>query len=407
MKHCPKCSRTFPDESQKFCTVDGGILIGEPTVDPNATIRVNPADLEMLMPQTRRDKVAKPGQPPEIQKPPETQKVPEVSKPPDMGATLYAPAGGPPPNVAPPQPPPKPVSNSAPAVSPAGTERPQPLPGRAPAIPSAAVPIPAKKRSWLPWILGILLLLLLLGFSGLAALVYFLKPRVDEFLQRSAVTGQERTGATAKNNRTESNTTSTNSAATATFVPPAGAIKFANSRARLDGKLAAHYIGFSFYYPQSWQSDTSAGVAGSSNFVKIERRLPPDFTQENFAVGWYSSGGTFETDEPTFPQLVEFLGSTLSKSFPEYRKVSEGPTTVNSLPGYEFRFVSSSKGTEKGDIDVWGRVIFLPTGIKGKDTGATLIMLATSLAPELSGVEDVGAKGETPVVLDSFRFNDN
>ena len=159
MKHCPKCSRTFPDESQKFCTVDGGVLIGEPTVDPNATIRVNPADLEMLMPQTR--KVVK-GKPPEIQKPPEIKKAAEVQKPPDMGATLYAPAGSPPPSVAPPPPPKSPPS--APAVSPVGAERPQPSAARGPGMPSAAIPTaPAKKKSWLPWVLGILLLLLVVG----------------------------------------------------------------------------------------------------------------------------------------------------------------------------------------------------------------------------------------------------
>lgn len=174
---------------------------------------------------------------------------------------------------------------------------------------------------------------------------------------------------------------------------PADAVKFTNSRDRLDGKLAENYVDFSFYYPESWQSDANAGVAGSSNFVKVERMLPPDFT-ENFAVGWYTSRGSFDTDRPTFPQLVELLGSTLSRSFPEYRKVSEGPTAVNSLKGYEFRFVSSSKGTENGDIDVWGRVIFLPTGVPSQRAGATLIMLATSLAPDLSSVEDVGEKGD-------------
>jgi hypothetical protein len=77
---------------------------------------------------------------------------------------------------------------------------------------------------------------------------------------------------------------------------------------------------------------------------------------------------------------------------------------VNSLDGYEFRFVSVSKGSEKGDIQVWGRVIFLPTGVAGDQTGATLVMLATSLSPELSSVEDVGEKGQMPVVLESFRF---
>jgi len=83
-------------------------------------------------------------------------------------------------------------------------------------------------------------------------------------------------------------------------------------------------------------------VAGASNFAKVERTLPPDFTQENFAVGWYTSKGTFASDESTFPQLVEVLDESGQES-PRLPQVSEGPTKVNSLDGYEFRFVSESK----------------------------------------------------------------
>ena len=121
-------------------------------------------------------------------------------------------------------------------------------------------------------------------------------------------------------------------------------------------------------------------------------------------MGWYTSQGTFAGDLPTYPQLVELLGANISKNFPDYRKVSEGPTKINSMDGYEFRFESLSKGTSKGDIQLWGRVVFLPPGVEGEKTGATLIMLSTSLAPELSGVDDVGAKGEMPIILESFRF---
>jgi hypothetical protein len=53
---------------------------------------------------------------------------------------------------------------------------------------------------------------------------------------------------------------------------------------------------------------------------------------------------------------------------------------------------------------LWGRVVFLPTGNEGDSAGATLLMLTTSLAPELSSIADVGERGEMPVVLDSFRF---
>src|SRR5215217_8156071 len=45
MKSCPKCNRTFPDEGQKFCTFDGGLLIAPRTFDPNATIRATSIDL--------------------------------------------------------------------------------------------------------------------------------------------------------------------------------------------------------------------------------------------------------------------------------------------------------------------------------------------------------------------------
>src|SRR6185369_5375596 len=121
------------------------------------------------------------------------------------------------------------------------------------------------------------------------------------------------------------------------FVPPPNTVEFANSKDKLDGRLAEHYFDFSFYYPKDWQSDPKAGVAGATNFVKVERRIPPDFTQENFVVRWYPSTGTFVGDLKSFPQKVaEFeLSNSLAKTFPEYRKVSEGPTKVNSMDAYE------------------------------------------------------------------------
>ena len=189
-----------------------------------------------------------------------------------------------------------------------------------------------------------------------------------------------------------------------TFVPPAGTVQFVNSNEKLDGKLAEHYLDFSFYYPEKWTRDPKAGVAGASNFVKVDRTLPPDFTQENFAVGWYTSTGTFAGDMPSFPERAAEFSKSLAKNIPDYKKVSEGPTKVNSMDAYEFRWEGLSAGTERGDLNLWGRVIFLPTGKEGDTTGATLIMFCTNLAGELSSVEDVGVRGQAPVILDSFRF---
>ncbi|MCM3902121.1 MAG: hypothetical protein ND866_10475 [Pyrinomonadaceae bacterium] len=384
MKRCPKCSRTFPDESQKFCTVDGGLLISDPVFDPNVTIRATAADMAPF--ETPQDVAAT------------SRELPDLNK------TIATMANAP--TVAFPR-------NTGPTGSTTASDMPLPSPGISTLPGATTQPPQAKKRSKLPLILGAVALVLLMGVAGLTAVFFYVvKPRLQEFqdgpvvVEDSPPAEETNTNTVAENTNanTNTNTNSSSEEAEVPFVPPPGTTKFANSTTNLDGKLAEHYLDFSFYYPETWETDKKAGVAGASNFVKVERRLPPDFTQENFAVGWYTSKGNFEADSPTFPRLVELLGTSLANSFPGYRKVSEGPTKVNSLDGYEFRFVSLSKGTEKGDVQVWGRVIFVPTGIEGQTAGATLIMLATSLAPELSGVEDVGEKGEMPVILESFRF---
>ncbi len=376
MKRCPKCNRSFPEENQKFCTVDGGLLITEQTFDPNMTIRATAADL--------------------VNSPAYSDDAATSRKLPDIGAITASGEK-------------KPASPRS--TGPTGTPTSSPLPPlSAAAAPGPAVQGETKKKSKLPLILGILAVLLLLGIGGIAGVFFFvIKPRLDEMRDRQGVVVRTAPPVveTNTNVNTTANTNNSNEATIPTepaFVPPADATEFANSKDKIEGKLADHYVDFSFYYPQSWQVDPKAGVAGSNNFTRVERVLPPDFTQEEFAVGWYGSKGTYEADLPVFPKLVELLSSNLAKRYPEYRQVSEGPTKINSKDAYEFRFVSLSKGTEKGDIQIWGRVVFVPTGNPEDTSGATLSMLATSLAPDLSGVADVGAKGEMPVILDSFRF---
>lgn len=380
MKRCPKCSRSYQDDNQKFCTLDGGLLVpAQEGFDPNATIL---ATTNLNSPSTESPSRSGGGTPPDLNR--------TVASKPDAPTEVFERRTGPT------------GSETVFEHSSPSTSRP-PQPRQS--APSRVAPgAPPKKKSKVPMILGILLLLLVLGVGAVVAAFFLvIRPRLDEMQadRPIAATTNENENRTGNENV---NTASSQPKTEDEYVAPPGSVKFANSQATLDGKLADHYFDFSFYYPDQWQADPKAGVPGASNFAKVERRLPPDFTQENFAVGWYTSKGTFEADESTFPQLVEILGQSLANGFPGYRKVSEGPTKINSLGGYEFRFVSVSKGTEKGEIQLWGRVVFLPTGVSGDQTGATLIMLATSLAPELAGVEDVGEKGQMPVILESFRF---
>jgi hypothetical protein len=458
MKRCPKCNRTFTTDTQKFCTHDGGVLEGidmgpetirldstdlDPDIPtkeisrqsvpefdpfktvmsrpegaaaeefdpfktsvsrPEGTIAERPRDTQdikppspMLQPTLGPPSGHLPGSDRVLQTPPQTSAPPPTPTPPPPPSA--APPAAPPTPAMPPPPPTQRLVGSGPIAASA------PLPQVAQPQQQPAAAAPAKKKSRLPLVLGILVVLLIIGGGVLGAAYFFV---VRPMLERRVVAVETPTPpAPTPNIQTTPNDSGKIGKPTVPepppYSPPADAVEFVNSKTNLDGKLAEHYVDFSFYYPERWQKDPGAGVPGAANFAKVERRLPPDFTQENFAVGWYSSAGSAEADRPVFPTLAAKLSAQFEKSFPGYSKVSEGETRVGVYDGYEFRFEGMSKNTTKGDLKLWGRLIFLPP-VDGGRNGVTLLMLATSLAPELRSVNDVGGKGELPMMLESFRF---
>jgi hypothetical protein len=267
---------------------------------------------------------------------------------------------------------------------------------------------PTKKSGKLPLIVGGVAALLLLGLGAGGFLLWFLTSKSEKpggGTTINANPGSKANANTSANGNDGSPTANANtgSAAGPAAAPPNSA-QFVNSTQNLNNLLAQHYKEFSFYYPRAWTVNAQAGTKGSTNFVKVERLMPPNFTQEEFAVSYYDSKGTLEADRDVFPVLVEKLSSKFSASYPEYQKVSEGETKINGIDGYEFRYQSISRGTEKGDITIWGRVIFLPPGVEGDKNGVTLLIFTTSIAPELKSIDDVGVRGELPVILNSFKL---
>ncbi|MEP6706448.1 MAG: hypothetical protein ABJC05_02950 [Pyrinomonadaceae bacterium] len=388
MRRCPICGRTYSKDTQKFCTVDGGALVAA-AIDPNPTIRDAPDQSAMDAPTRAISQ----------------DLVPPSSAPLDPYKTMV---GVRPPTDERRQADTGPGSQTISAPLPPATSAPLPPPAPPPGVhPTFVQPPPARKKSKMPLILGLLAVLLFVGLAGFAAGYFFVLRPLLEAKNRADRGGPEAANQNLNANvelqtPVENDNAGSKTATEPAFVPPAGTVEFVNSKDNLDGKLAEHYSDFSFYYPESWARDPQAGVPGANNFVKVERRLPPDFTQENFAVGWYASRGSFAADRQLFPSLVEALSANLEKGFPEYQKLSEGDTKVNSYDAYEFRFQSVSRNTRKGDITLWGRVVFLPPNTGAN--GATLLMLATSLAPELTSADDLGTEGQMPVILESFRL---
>jgi hypothetical protein len=123
-------------------------------------------------------------------------------------------------------------------------------------------------------------------------------------------------------------------------------------------------------------------------------------------VSWYTSNGTYDSDVSIFPDRVAALSAQLSKSLPNYKKVAEGPTQVNSLKAYDFHFNGVFK--DAGDeLPYWGRVIFIPPRGESEKNGVTIIMLVTARGTDVHNENEVGVKGEMPLILESFRFAKN
>src|SRR3977135_3842039 len=138
MKRCPKCNRSFPDDNQKFCTIDGGLLVtADKPFDPNATIQ---GSANLALP---------------VEPPPET---PISSRPPDFSATIATPSSAPTAVLPKKTGPTGSVTSSSlpPSASPAAPPpTPPPSPSRAmpnetvalPASPPAAKPAPPLPQS--------------------------------------------------------------------------------------------------------------------------------------------------------------------------------------------------------------------------------------------------------------------
>lgn len=181
-------------------------------------------------------------------------------------------------------------------------------------------------------------------------------------------------------------------------------INFNNARENLDGRLAEKYVGFSLSYPNDWTKNPNEGVKGASNFIDLANRVSTGVPIEQLLISWYDSKGTFEADRETFPRLAQKLHSIYP--IPAYKQVSEGAAKINGLDAYQVRFEAEALDKNGETVKIWGRTIFLPVKKREARSGLLITMLATSLAPALEKVEDVGEKGELAQILQSLRLEE-
>ena len=183
---------------------------------------------------------------------------------------------------------------------------------------------------------------------------------------------------------------------------PPETIFFENNRQNLKGLLLRNFAGFSLYYPESWTRNET-----DNKFLDISKKSTNGLPVEQLLIGYYESRGTLQSDREILPVLVENSNRDLKKIIPNYQVLSEGETKINGgWKAYEVKFQgggSTKKGEEK--LILWGRRFWIPAARPGTSSGYLVTLLATSLSPDVTGVDDVGVKGDLAKILETFEPN--
>src|SRR6185436_7873989 len=260
MRRCPKCNRTYQTDTQKFCTHDGGLLfdfdpdlketvqfdsnkirdaVAKPTTrdldaqlpaqfDPEATIVTPAGDPEATFISSRRDEqtVQVKGRDTKDLEPLPTQ---HQIRPPEAATSgPIAPPSGP---IAPP---PQTSAPLSPPVTsgPIGTSAPLPPYQAAAQQPSQPlVAPPAKKKSKLPLILGILAVMFVLGI-GLVVAAFFIYTKLNRRAAEPLVASEpSRTNPSLPpTSQSPSDVTNPAENEPPPYAAPADAVKFATAK---------------------------------------------------------------------------------------------------------------------------------------------------------------------------------
>jgi hypothetical protein len=253
----------------------------------------------------------------------------------------------------------------------------------------------------------VILILALLAAAGLAW--YFsagspVDPTVEQ-PSTASVTNGSGSGTNAAANTTEM------PPLPRTIVQPPNTTFYQNSKQDLRGELLRNFVGFSLFYPKTWKVNApqaGGGANARAKFLDISHETADGRMQEQMLISYFPSKGTFDLDSESFPNMVKETNETLKKILPGYQMVSEGETRVNGgWRAYEVKFQSSGTTASGEKLSVWGRRLFIPAARPGARNGFEITMLATSYAEGLTGVNDIGVKGDLATILETFEPTQN
>ena len=260
---------------------------------------------------------------------------------------------------------------------------------------------PPAKKSAMPWVLGgcgCLTLLLIVAAVLCYGLYRSSKKAVEKVAKEIEETKQLQSNTETPSSRQTPASRRTPSTRQAPSAPVSGLNTYVNAKAKLPAKLQSSFVPFSFDYPDDFEVQPQ----GDINFVKVEKYATQgkDYTAENFAVGYALFTPPQIESDLLYDQLLDQLGQQIAGGFHNYKEVKRVSETVAGVRGKAAVFQADFN--DAAGTKIYGKTILLHP--PGKKNGVTIIMLATSLDPDIRSVNDVGVKGESAEILRSFRL---
>lgn len=178
---------------------------------------------------------------------------------------------------------------------------------------------------------------------------------------------------------------------------------FQNSKGEQKGKIGMlkNYRNFTLSYPKGWVKNATA-----TNFLDVSKLAENGSLVEKWVVTPYTSTGLFSKDKELFPKLVEKSNKDIASQLKDYKVIAQGEAKIQEQGRwsvYEVKFQGTALDSLGNTMTVWGRRFWLPTQNPSLRSGFVITMLATSLSPDITGVDDIGNKGELPMILETFE----
>jgi hypothetical protein len=181
---------------------------------------------------------------------------------------------------------------------------------------------------------------------------------------------------------------------------PRGAlIRFWSMPPLADGALKKYYVPFKFLYPNYWERMSDPDAPDAADYVRV-RDMSGEWPLAAMAVGYFSAN--FD-EERTCSELLNAFATQDHDLGEHVLHVREGRCKFGRYQGYEICLEGVQETETHGRITQWLRGVIVHD--KGT-SGVFVVMLASSLNPEIKQASDLGAVGALKAAEDSFQFLD-